>query len=176
MPTIEDDIKALLTTIDANTAATQQNTLTTANNTALLLLTSQAGFTNLADGMAVQILLQQQNNQLLYLNDKQNQAIICWLNIIASELCKLLHLTKDEVELQTEINNTLSHMNKIIELVHAREAMEVMKTDAIEQRLEECCPHVKPTPEPCYEECETPRPPDYKPIETNWKPIHFQNG
>ena len=175
MPTQEDDIEALLTQIKDNSVISNQNTLSTANNTALLLLTCQSGFQNLAAGMAVQIQLQQQANKLLYTNDQQNAVIICWLKNIAQELCKILNLTHDEVELQTEIKTSLSHVDHILELVHAREAMEVMKTDAIEQRMEECCPHEKPEPVPCYKECETPRPMEYKPVEVDWKPVHFGN-
>lgn len=173
MPTQEDDIQALLEDIKTNTKNTKDNTLATANSTALLVLTCQTGFTNLAAGIAVQITLQKQANDLLSVNDKQNQIIICWLKNIAEELCKILYLTKDEVELQTGIRNTLGHMDNILELVHAREAMEVMKTDSIEHQMEECCPQEKPKPEPCYKECETPRLPEYKPIDVSWKPVHF---
>ncbi len=183
MPSIGDvanDVKAQLEDLKTNTLQTSNNTGTIINQLSQLDIkvgqvnnTAQLGFTNLAQGLAVLIQLQIQNNDLLASNDKQNQTIICWLDHVAHVLCDIKHNTDAEVSLQKHISATLSNVDDILELVHAREAMEVMNQNELKKRLEECCPKVEPAPQPCFENCESPRLPDYNPVKPDWTPIHY---
>lgn len=184
MPSLGDvvnEVKSILDNINTNTLGTRNNTGTIINQLTQLdadvqhiNTTDQQGFTNLAQGMAVLIQLQAQNNNLLAANDKQNETIICWLYNIANVLCDIKRNTDTEVQLQKNISAALAHANKILELVHAREAIEVERQDAIEQRMDKCCPKPEPPVQPCFKECEPPRLPDYNPIKIDWKPVHYQ--
>lgn len=183
MPSIGDvanDVKALLEDLKANTQQTSDNTGTIINQLTQLDIkvgqvnnTAQLGFTNLAQGLVVLIQLGIQNNDLLASNDKQNQTIICWLDHIAHVLCDIKHNTDTEIKLQREMSTTLEHVDDILELVHAREAMEVMNQNEIEKRLDECCPKEEPVPQPCFENCASPTLPDYHSVKPDWKPIQY---
>ena len=111
--------------------------------------------------------LQMQNNDLLAGNNSQNETIICWLDRIAHVLCGIKHNTDAEVKLQT-------YLADILELVHAREAMEVATHHGLKERIDKCCPDLVPKPQPCFEDCEAPTPPVYRPMKPDWKPIHFE--
>jgi hypothetical protein len=169
MPSIGDvanDIETRLDDIKAYTLATRDNTNTIAS-------TTQSGFTNLAQGLAALIQLQLQNNDLLASNDQQNKTIICWLTNIADVLCDIKRNTDAEVKLQGAISTTLHRLNEVLELVHAREALDVEKREELQKRVEECCPKKDPEVQPCFQECESPRLPDYHPVKIDWKPISY---
>lgn len=173
MPTIEQDIKDLLTSIDGNISSIQQSSQTTANNSGFQLLISQTGFSNIAAGIATQINLQQQTNQLLSINNSQNHAMLCWLKTIATELCRLIHLNEEQNEMIDCLKERLEHLDKIFEMVYSKEALDIARLEQLELQINKCCPPKEVEPEPCYKDCESPRPPDYKPIEVTWKPVVF---
>jgi len=177
MPSLEsiaNDVKAILIDVRSHTSDTKVNTAATAANVAQLNTTCQTGFANLAAGMAIQISLLNQANQMLFVNEKQNETIICWLKNIANVLCDIKYNTKSEVELQKIIARILDHLDKIFELVHSREAMEVLKHDELQGKIEVCCPPEKPKREPCFKECDAPHVPDYKPRDDKWEPVKYQ--
>jgi uncharacterized protein YfkK (UPF0435 family) len=180
---IADEVKTKLDSINTNILATTNNTSTIINQLTQLDIkvgqvnnTAQSGFTNLAQGLGVLIQLQMQNNDLLASNNNQNTTIICWLDHIAHVLCDIKHNTDTEVALQEEALATLTHLDDVLELVNAREAMEVTNRYELEKRLEECCPKEEPAPQPCFKDCESPRLSDYTPVKSDWKPIRFQPG
>jgi phosphate starvation-inducible protein PhoH len=178
MPSIGDianQSKALLEKIDVNTKETKTNTASTDNHVVQLIGVSQTGFSNLSQGMAVQIALQKQTNDLLDLNARQNETIVCWLKNMAEELCTIARNTTKEVELQKQLNGTLSHLDKILELVYAREAIEVLKRTEIEQRLGKCCPEKEEPLVPCYKECELPKYVPPRPLDIKWKPLEIKD-
>jgi len=177
---IADDIKAQLEDVKTNTLGTQQNTNTIITQLTQLDTkvgqvnnTAQLGFTNLAQGLAVLIQLQIQNNDLLASNNEQNKTIICWLDHVAHVACDIKHNTDAEVKLQKEILTRLSHLDNVVELVHAREAMEIKNQQELAKHLEECCPKKEPEPQPCFKDCESPKLSGYNPIKTDWKPIRY---
>lgn len=176
MPSLADvanDIKALLTDIKASNAAIAVSTNQTANNVMTLNATSQAGFMNIAAGIAVEISLQQQANALLYENAQQNSVIICWLQNIAKVLCDIKHNTDISVQMETEINILLHHLNNIIELACASETLQVKKDEELAARINKCCPPEHPKPLPCYEACAAPQGYPYKPISVSWVPVTY---
>jgi hypothetical protein len=184
MPSIGDianEAKALLDQINTNTLGTRNNTsniidqLTQLNTkVGQLNNTVESGFTNLAQGLSLLIQLQIQNNDLLAGNNRQNETIICWLYKIAHVLCNIKQNTDTELKLQKEISATLSHIDDILELVHAREAMDIKNHYDLESRMDKCCPIEEPKPQPCFEDCESHRLPGYKPINSDWKPIRYE--
>lgn len=191
MPSIEqiaNESKALLEDIKSCTCDTKTNTNSIKGDTAIIIgqfnqmdgkvtqlnNSVQAGFTNLAQGLGALIQLQAQNNQLLAGNNQQNETIICWLDKIAHVLCDIKRNTDKEVSLQKDMSTTLTHLDDIFELAHAREAVEVTNRYALEERIAECCPPKEERPKPCFENCIAPRLPDFKPIRTDWKPVQFE--
>jgi hypothetical protein len=177
MPSIGDianEAKALLEDINTNTLGTRNNTQHIITQLDQLNSTAQAGFTNLAQGLATLIQAQLQNNELLAGNNEQNETIICWLDRIAHVLCDIKHNTDTEVQLQIEMSATLSHIDDVLELVHSREALEVQNRYSLENRLAECCPEDEPEPQPCFTDCEGPRLPEPVPFDLDWKPIQFE--
>jgi hypothetical protein len=177
---VADDIKAQLEDVKTNTLGTHQNTNTIITQLSQLDTkvsqvnnTAQLGFTNLAQALAVLIQLQMQTNDLLASNNKQNTTIICWLDHIAHVACDIKHNTDAEVKLQKEMLATLSHLDDVVELAHAREALEIKNRQELAKRLEECCPKKEPEPQPCFKDCESPRLPDYNAVKTDWKPIRY---
>jgi len=171
---VADEIKAQLEDIKTNTLGTHNNTNTIINQLTHLNSTTQSGFTNLAQGLAVLIQLQIQNNDLLASNNKQNATIICWLANMAHVLCDIKHNTDTEVKLQKQISATVLHLDDVLELVYPREGMDVKNRYDLEKRLDECCPKKEPEPQPCFKDCESPRLPDYNPIKQDWKPISYE--
>lgn len=168
---IANQAKALLEKIDANTLATKSNTASVDNHVVQLINTNHTGFANLSQGLALQMIIQKQTNQLLDLNAKQNETIICWLRNIGEELCSIVHNTTNEVMLQKQMTSTLLHLDKIIELVYSREAMEVLKINELNDRMEKCCPTKEIPQEPCFKECIVPEHPKMDPIKSDWKPL-----
>ena len=80
------------------------------------------------------------------------------------------------IKLDEEIDLTLMHINKIIELVHAPEALEALKFKELEDKIEKCCPPPVITPVPCFKSCDSPEVPPYKPVDTKWTPIRYTNS
>lgn len=172
---IANDIKVILQDIKTFSQATANNTQATANNVLLVNSTNQTGFTNVAQGIGIMINNQVQTNILLDINNKQNETIICWLKNIADLLCRILHRANTQVTLQKEIRSALSNINMIIELVNAREAVEVQKRIELNKKIEVCCPPKEIPEEQCYDECAAPKHEPYKPGSIDWKPVKYDS-
>lgn len=183
MPSLGDvanDIKAILEDVRSNTIVIKNNTASIKANTATIIAglaqldtDLKNGFTNLAQGLKVLILLGIQENQLLSDNNKQNEEIICWLTNIANTICDIKHNTDKEIVLQTDLSKTLHHIDDINELVNAPQAMEVANHYKIEKKLNECCPPKKDLVLPCFEKCATFVPSKIEPVKPDWNPINY---
>lgn len=180
---IVEDIRTDTGVIKTSTSSIKTDATAIKNNTATIITQvnqldndAKTGFTNLAQGLNLLVQLQAQNNELLAANNEQNKAIICWLTNIANVLCEIKRDTDVEVKLQTDISETLHHIDDISELANSREAIEVANRYALEDRMDECCPEKEPPVRPCFEECKPARVPDFKPIKTDWKPVQFPAG
>ncbi|HEY5800664.1 MAG TPA: hypothetical protein VIT92_10615 [Burkholderiaceae bacterium] len=190
MPSIGDianESKALLEDIKINTLSTRNiaaDILTEVNQVNAkaaqidnhiiqLNNTAQTGFTNLAQGLAISIALQQQNNLLAAENNKQNAAIICWLDNIANVLCDIKRNTDKEVALQTDMTKLLTHIDAVVEQAHPGPALAVAKIEELEARIAHCCPDKPVEPEPCFRRCEAPQPTPFEPVRHDWKPVHY---
>ena len=180
MATLTDialDVQDSLHTIITNTANTESAVLQVKGDTGALILrtnahiaVSQTGFANLSQGLA-QILLQQfATNQQLKYQIAQNDAIICWLRIIANLLCDIKRQLEASHEVYLKIEKALDLLEEIMELVHGSEAIQVHNNKELESRMDKCCPPPRPDPKPCFEGCPAPtKPPeipnpDFKPL------------
>jgi hypothetical protein len=164
---IANEAKAILEDI-------RTNTLGTRNNTSQIINDLQAGFSNLATGLGVLIQLESQANQLAAANNAQNNTIICWLGNIAHVLCDIKHDLDESLGEQHQMSTRLETIGAVLELVHAREAMEVASRSRLQEKIDACCPPERPEPAPCFEECAAPETPPYRPIKVEWKSISWQ--
>jgi hypothetical protein len=174
MPSTEqivNDIKAILNQIETDTALTAQEVGQVKSDTDAILATDQAGFVNLSEGLATIIDRENAVIRLLDINDAQNRTEICWLEILADLACRQLRQLEVQVELQQSIERSATNMREILQLVHAREALEVAKRDDLTKRLDECCPPERPEPEACYTPCPDREPSPYKEKIKSFKPL-----
>lgn len=181
MPSLSDvanDIKNLLSDINANTQQTAAIAGNIKNDTADIKTkldtinnTLNSGFANLALGLFAIFEAEKQTNSLLLINDEENRTIICWLKAIADLLCRELRKTDEEVELQTEIRDAVKMEEKILELVHSRETLEAERLNELDEEIKKCCPPKEEPPEFCYDECKLAETPVYKPQGQDWHPL-----
>ena len=167
MPSLEDvanDLKGLLGDIKDNTNQTNAEVST-------LIGVDQSGFVNLSSGVAVLIDRLQETNHLLDDNRLQNDTIICWLTNIAKVSCQQLHVLQAQAELQRSMDAHLGRLESIAHLVHAREYVEVLETEATNARIDECCPPDRPTPKPCFEPCPSPKFKPFKHSDVTFTPL-----
>jgi hypothetical protein len=170
---VADEFKGILGDIKNGIDGTQNNTSTLIGQIGQLHTTTQSGFSNLSQALGILIRLQAQNNELLAGNNQQNETIICWLTHIAHVLCDVKHNTDAEVKLQVQLAATLTHLDDLLELVHASEAMNLLRRNELEERIARCCDRPPPEPQPCFRDCNLPRLPDYRPLPIDWEPIRF---
>jgi hypothetical protein len=164
MPTLQDvanEIKDDLDQIKASTALT-------AGRVETLTEHLDADETNLAAGIFALWEVNKQIAVLLQDNVQQNTTIICWLKTQADLQCRMLHRLDTIVALDTQTRDSVSKLERVLELVYAREALDVQRLDATDARLAECCPPDVPEPEPCYEPCDDPKPKTYRPKGQDW--------
>lgn len=173
---IANDIKNILNNIatDTHQTALTSNQIkadTAAANVKLDTInnTLQQGFALVANGLFAIHEAQKKTNTLLEENVEQNKAIICWLTIIADLLCRQLRKFNKHLVLQEDIRDSLNLLQSILQLVHAREALEVQKQIETEKKIAECCPPEEPRPEQCFEPCPVQRVPPYDPKGQDWK-------
>ena len=163
---IANEAKALLEDIKSNTLGTR-------NEVHQLDQDAKAGFTNLAAGVQVLIQLGAQANELSAENVEQNKTIICWLDKIAHVLCDIKHDLDASLEEQRAMRARLTHIDAVLELVHAREAVEVAHHDTLQGEIDACCGRKPEPPKPCFEDCKSPDIRPYKPVRVTWKPVSF---
>jgi hypothetical protein len=177
---IANEAKALLEDIKTNTLGTRNNTTQIINElhtlegeVTQLDQDTKTGFTNLAAGVQVLIQLGAQANQLSAENLEQNKTIICWLDKIAHVLCDVKHDLDAGLVEQRGMRARLTHIDAVLELVHAREAVEVAHHDKLQGEIDACCKREPQPPAPCFEDCKSRDVPPFKPIRVTWKPVSF---
>lgn len=171
MPSLSDIANSILNALNAiqtNTANTDTDVLQVKADTAALNLKmntligiNQAGFINLSQGIAAMILQQFSTNQQLQFQTRQNETIICWLKNIANVLCDIKRIVAEMEEDGDQMRALVARLEQIIELVHGSEAVQVHAHEALQERIEKCCPDKPVEPKPCFPVCEEPvRPPE----------------
>jgi len=168
MPSLQDvanQIKDDLDQIKASTALT-------AGRVETLTQHLDADAANLAQGLFAILEQEKQTNVLLEDNVAQNESIICWLKIQADLQCRMLHRLDTLIEIETTTRDATVKLEKILELVHARETLEVQRLDAQQAEIEKCCPPKRPEPEACFEACREPKLQSYQPKGQDWQPLH----
>lgn len=152
MPSVDDVFNQL---VDINTRLQQihvdnGNLINATNNVKgavdLLNVTLNAGFTNLSTGIVAIIKLHEFTNDLLLHNDKQNDTIICTLNIISKNICSILNEEHNQTELQIKIENSVDMLHQLYETVHPNAHLSLEKLKELEEQIQKCCPPARPEP------------------------------
>jgi hypothetical protein len=174
---IANQVNNTLSQINTNT----QDTATTAGqikgDTADIKLrlddikaTIQSGVVVLAGGLFAIHQAQKQANALLEANVQQNETMICWMKTQADLLCRILHRMNTQIEIQTATRDAVVKLEKVMELVHARETLEVNRAEELRSEIERCCPPKQPEPEACFKGCPEPDIQRYDPKGQDWTP------
>jgi len=166
MPTLQEianQIKEDLDQIKSSTALT-------AGRITTLTQHLDAGVNDLAQGLFAILEVDRQCAVLLADNVQQNQAILCWLEIQADLQCRILRRLETLVTVDTGTRDTLARLERVLALVHAREALEVERLDAAEARIAACCPPIQVDPLPCFQPCQEPKIQHHEPKGQDWEP------
>jgi hypothetical protein len=180
MPSLSDianDIKATLNNINTNTNQTaitagQIKANTDAANIKLDTIegTLVAGFDSVEHGLFALLESSKKANSLLEANSEENKTIICWVTVIADLLCRQLRKMNTQIELQTEMRDSLKVLQAISELANAEAALEAQRVAKLEAEIRRCCPPPEPQPEHCFDPCRLREVPTYPPKEQDWTP------
>src|SRR3954452_19412829 len=186
MPTIEDianQLQTSLAQINTNTANTATTASNIKNDTAAIRteLTAvdahlQSGVVTLGNGLFAILETQKRANSIAEHQSAQTDAMICWLDHAVDLLCGITRKLTREIEVQERMATSLSRLEGIAELVHAREAVEYDRTRRLEREIAECCPPEPRPEEPCPEPCRSPEPDFHKPEGQDWRPPALDSG
>ena len=186
MPTLEDianQINNTLGQIQTNTLTTAQTGAAIKSDTAdvkaeiaTLDNTFQNGVSALAGGLFAIWEVEKEADVLLADQVEQNTSIICWLEKSADLLCRILRHVDTLVEVDKVTRDAVVETSAVVDLVHAREALEVRREADLEARMDACCPPKVPPPEPCYDPCPQPHLRHYDPKGQEWNPPKAPTG
>jgi hypothetical protein len=139
LATLHSDVQEVNTSVQAGTAATE------------------AGFAQLSNLVGF-------TNQLLGYEIEQNQTIICNLEKIAKQTCELVNQAALQTTAQEAMRADLADLKQLYELTNPAAAVEQHRLEALNRKIEACCPPPVPSP-PChYEPCKKPgKPPESSP-------------
>jgi hypothetical protein len=123
-------------------------------------VTLVSGFTVVVQGMAVLAQLEKQEIQLLAHLSHQSDTEICELEHISRNTCALLNEAHEQTQSLRLAAAAVSALEQMYETVHSDAALGRARLEAMQARIEKCCP--PPTQEPpCqYEPCPAPDPID----------------
>jgi hypothetical protein len=151
LTTIHSDLQAV------NTSEQEVNTSVQATTTAV-----EAGFAQLST-------LVGHTNQLLGYEILQNDTIICNLAKIAQQTCALVNQAALQTAAQQSMQEDLQDLKQLYALANPAAAVEQHRLEALERKIEQCCPPKPPAPPCVYEPCPTPGKPPTPPRGTTTK-------
>jgi hypothetical protein len=131
LTTLHNDLQQVNTSVEAGTAATE------------------SGFAGLDQ-------LVQYTNQLLGYEIEQNETIICNLTKIAQQTCELVNQAVLQTAAQQAMRADLDDMRQLYELANPAAAVEQHRLEALNRKIEACCPPPVAPPPCTYEPCKTP--------------------
>ena len=164
-----DDVKTKLDTTNSNLndIKGKLDTINASVNQVATLM--QWGFTQV-------ITLLQYADQALFINDQQNDTIICILEHISKNTCALLNEAHRQTAYQKAIKYSTKELEGLYEVTHGEAAIVFEREEKLRKQIEECCPP-KPEAPPCsYEPCPEPKPLREPPPKTDPPPRQKGGG
>lgn len=181
MPSIQDvadQINAKLDQITVNTGATAANTadirsqMVQANSRLDMIDTTlNAGFANLSHGLFLVTELQKVSILLLDHHRQQNDTIICLIENTNDLLCGITRKITQQLEISDDTRRLVDRLEGVSSRVHASEAGDYDRHQALQDQIEECCPPEQQPLEPCPEACPRPGFKPVKPKGGDWAPL-----
>jgi hypothetical protein len=162
MTTLDDALKKLdaanahLSAIDADLKAVDASVHAVGTDVQATTQAVQTGFGGLDS-------LVNYTNELLSYQIDQNNTIMCYLAKIAQQTCALLNEATLQTAAQQVIQADVSGLKQLYALANPAAAVEQHRLEALEARIEKCCPSTKPKPPCVFEPCETPGDPPQPP-------------
>ncbi len=142
---VEDQLDALETSVDAVKTATD----------AVEASVQQVNDT-VSDGLDDLVTLGASTNEALAHNAKQNDTIICLLDKIARDTCRLVNEADELARLQRGIEDTNRQLADLYAATHAGADLHRRGRAGLRREIERWCPPPKPEP-PCrFEPCVAP--------------------
>jgi hypothetical protein len=180
MPSIQDvadQINNKLDDIVVNTATTA--TVATDIRTEIQTLNAevatmdghlQAGLSNLAAGLFA--VWEVEKAQLVEQrhHTRQNDTVICLLEHANDLLCGITRKLTTQLQLSRDLVESTRRLEGIAERAEPAAAGDYDRLQAVQHRLDACCPPDQPEPEPCPEPCPVPGYDPYRPQGQDWKP------
>jgi hypothetical protein len=143
-----------------NQLVTANAQLTTLHGDLQNVNTSVQGTTAAVDaGFAQLSTLVTYTNQLLAHEIQQNDTIICNLAKIARQTCELVNQAVLQTAAQQAMREELTDVKQLFALANPAAGVEQHRLEALEHKLEECCPPTQPAPPCVYEPCPAPAQP-----------------
>lgn len=139
-----NDIKGKLDTINASVNQVDADVKNLAN-------IMQWGFTQV-------ITLLQYADQALFINDQQNDTMICTLEHISKNTCALLNEAHQQTAYQKAIKYSTKELEGLYEVTHGEAAIVFEREEKLRKQIEECCPPKQETPPCSYEPCPPAKP------------------
>jgi hypothetical protein len=127
----------------------------------------QAETAALQTGFAQLDVLVEYTNQLLVYEIEQNQTIICNLEKISKQTCELVNQAVRQTAAQEAMRGDLSDLKQLYELSNPAAAVEQHRLEALNRKIEACCPPAVPPPPCAYEPCKRPGKPPPPPPDPN---------
>ncbi len=121
-------------------------------------------------GFAQLITLGQYTNLALAQNDKQNDTVICLLQQISNNTCRILNEAHLQTGLQTEIEGSSKELADLYAATHAEAALTREREEALRKQVEECCPPKPPEPACQQQPCPAPDPFQQQPPQVDTQP------
>ncbi len=155
MTSLDDALKKLdaanghLSAIDADMKAVDASVQAVGSDVQATTSALQMGFGEL-------YVLVDYTDQLLNYQIEQNNTIMCYLAKIAQQTCALLNEATLQTAAQQAIQADVSGLKQLYALANPAAAVEQGRLEALEARIEKCCPPAKPKPPCIFEPCETP--------------------
>jgi hypothetical protein len=113
-------------------------------------------------------------DQLLLYEIAQNDTIICYLAKIAQQTCALLNEAALQTAAQQAMREDIHDLKQLFALANPAAAVEQHRLEALEEKVEKCCPPPVPEPpckfEPCEQPGALPPPPNGGTIQIQTKP------
>ncbi len=138
LTTIHGDLQSVNTSVQATTTAVE------------------SGFTQLSSLVGY-------TNQLLAYEIQQNDTIICNLTKIAMQTCELVNQASLQTAAQQAMRADLDDLKQLYELANPAAAVEQHRLEALNLKIELCCPPKPPKPLCVYEPCPAPEKPPAPP-------------
>jgi hypothetical protein len=155
-PTVADVFNQLVL-VNGKLDQIDTNTFGQANAINNLAAEVSSGFTNNVNALNTLALINTELTKLVFHITQQNETIICALEQISRNTCAIHAEADRQTRLQTAMAADLDVIRDISECAHPDCALDRKRREALDKKIERCCPTEEPRPACKYQPCPKPR-------------------